>query len=123
MITCKKNNVSLVLFKTPSLRWSMEEHNTIAELASQEDVDFIDYNLLAHDILLENTDFQDADHLNANGADKLSENKGKYLRNKYSFDKFLNSDKWENDYKLYVEYDKRKREKRIFRNFKKVWHK
>ena len=111
---CKEKNVDLVLIRTPQKDWTWEQHCEIEVLAQTFDLTFIDYNLLLDEIKLESRDYNDINHLNANGADKVSAHIGRYLKENYSFDRHNNSKSWDMDYKKYLEYDgKRCRDERF----------
>ena len=105
---CRQSGTDLVLIRTPQKDWTFEQHCKVESLASELGIDFIDYNLLIADIRLEARDFDDVNHLNANGADKVSAYIGKYLTEKYSFDHHNDSKQWEQDYKKYREYDEKR---------------
>ena len=105
---CKENNVDLILVRTPQKDWTYEQHCEVETLAQTFGVPFIDYNLLLDEIELESCDFSDVNHLNANGADKVSKHIGKYLEENYSFDVVEDEDLWNSDYEKYLEYDEKR---------------
>lgn len=107
---CNDNHVSLLLFKSPSPRWSMGEHCEIEDFAEKNSLIFLDYNLLTEEIGLENTDFSDANHLNISGANKLTNHIGNFLKENYSLRDYRGDITWINDYKLFAEYDAKMRE-------------
>lgn len=72
---CRKNNTRLLLVKTPMNRTSEEcgYFMRAAEIAAEEDVQFIEYNSYFDEIGLSfETDFYDRAHLNWLGAEKFS---------------------------------------------------
>lgn len=107
---CEKNNVDVVLIRTPQKDWTYEQHCQMESLASAFGLVFIDYNFLVNEIALEAQDFNDVNHLNANGADKLSAHIGRYLKENYFFETRIDSKLWDEDYKRFLEYDKKRRE-------------
>ena len=72
---CKENSAKLLIVKTPSNETATERgyYNAVAEIATENGVEFIDYNDLYGEIGLKmNEDFFDHAHLNHRGADKFS---------------------------------------------------
>lgn len=104
---CQKNNVELLLFKSPKENWHKYETNAIRALADERGLSFIDYNELYDNGELEldvAADFRDSDHLNDFGAKKVTMHFGDYLKANYELpdrraDSALNS--WDRacDYK------------------------
>lgn len=79
---CKKHGTKLVLISTPSTKnWNYQRHNTMEAISKDLGVDYIDTNLLRDDIPIDwKKDTKDkGDHLNYNGAVKLTNYIGKYL--------------------------------------------
>lgn len=79
---CKNHGAKLVLISTPSTKnWNYQRHNTMEAISKDLGVDYIDTNLLRDDILIDwKKDTKDkGDHLNYNGAVKLTDYVGKYL--------------------------------------------
>lgn len=86
---CKKNGIEVLLMELPSeSSWSYERHNCMTRLAEENDVKFIDFNLLLDEIEIdENTDFRDrGNHMNYYGAKKVSAYFAKYLAEKYNLE-------------------------------------
>ena len=104
---CRKNNVELLLFKSPKENWHGYETQAIKKLAKERGLRFVDYNELYHNGELEldtTADFRDGDHLNDFGAKKVTDHLGAYLKANYELpdrreDSVLNS--WDQacDYK------------------------
>lgn len=78
---CKKNDIELTLFCSPlselhiaSLENYQEYHNYISSLATQNGLEFYDFNLLSNDYLNKNNMqiFKDDNHLNHIGAAQFS---------------------------------------------------
>ncbi len=82
---CSDHDIQLVLIKTPQLGehpWSDEAHNTIQDMADQNQLDFIDFNYLPYFDEIDfsfATDAYDNYHLNLSGATKISDWLGAYL--------------------------------------------
>lgn len=83
---CDKNNVELLLFKSPKENWHRYETEAVRELAEERGLQFVDYNELYHNGELEldtTADFRDSDHLNDFGAKKVTSHLGAYLKANY----------------------------------------
>ena len=102
---CKEANIDLLLFRSPSAQHSIEEHNTILKYAELHSVPFLDFNLLTEEIGLEDTDFSDINHLNINGANKLSGYLGNYLASHYDLRDWSTDEQWMADYESFLKYD------------------
>lgn len=83
---CKKHGVTLILYSAPSPKdYDMKEHNTVARLAEEMGVDYLDTNLVDEEIginWLKDTN-DHGDHLNLIGATKLTRYMMKYLEDTY----------------------------------------
>lgn len=106
---CDAANIDLFLFRSPSAKHSLEEHNCIAEYAELHSVPFLDFNLLVDEIELDDTDFNDINHLNINGANKISRYLGNYLVSHYDLRDWSTDEQWMDDYKKFLEYDAKNR--------------
>ncbi len=104
---CKDKGIKLVLMELPSAdSWSMNRHDTCEQYASENNLEFIDFNLLGNDIEFDwTTDTSDGgDHLNVSGAEKVSNYLGKYLSNEPGIESKANDSsysKWNEDLKIY----------------------
>ena len=79
---CKNHGAKLVLISTPSTKnWNYQRHNAMEAISKDLGVDYIDTNLLRDDVPIDwKKDTKDkGDHLNYNGAVKLTDYVGKYL--------------------------------------------
>lgn len=87
---CQENGVELVLVKSPSLypHWYDEWDEQIVEYAQKYGLDYFNYEKLADEIGIDyNTDTYDAGlHMNLDGAEKLSEYFGAYLKETYDLE-------------------------------------
>ena len=82
---CKQNNIELIIVSVPSTKnWNYPKHNAVTKLAEQENIEFIDMNLLQDEIQIDwNNDTKDeGDHLNYSGAAKVTNYLGEYLNNR-----------------------------------------
>lgn len=107
--TCIDNQVELILFRSPTTRWSMDEHESIGSFAREKQLVFLDFNTLAEEIGLEDTDFNDWNHLNINGANKVSEYFGNYLDEHYDLRDCQTDMQWKLDYEKFETYDQENR--------------
>lgn len=108
---CKERNISLVLIKTPKADGSFSEakHNSIQQIADEEQLSFIDFNEKsvydAADFHAE-TDYNDSTHINYYGAYKISDYLADYLFNNYSLTDHradTDYDYWNKDLEIYTQ--------------------
>lgn len=106
---CKLNDIKLMIISTPSTKnWNYQKHNCIKDFADKEGIEFLDLNILGDDLNIDwSKDTRDGgDHLNHNGALKVTAYLGKYLCDKnvlpdHRKDKAY--EKWNEDLKKYEE--------------------
>lgn len=78
---CKENNVKLVLVSLPTQKaWQYQKHNTTEKIAKENDLEFIDLNLVDTGINWETDTKDNGAHLNYLGAKKVSDYIGNYLK-------------------------------------------
>lgn len=78
---CKKEGITLLLFKSPKADWYQYFSTEIEAIAIEKGLTFLDYNSLVKDVGLNvDTDFRDSYHLNEKGAAKVSRHLGAYLQ-------------------------------------------
>ncbi|MCD8051627.1 MAG: hypothetical protein LUE89_08120 [Clostridiales bacterium] len=83
---CQENGMELLLVKTPKYSWIGSDATQVQALADEYGLTYIDFNweemlnAIGYDI---KTDMKDADHLNVQGADKLSDWLCDYLKEHY----------------------------------------
>lgn len=116
---CKKNNCQLLLVSVPSgSSWNWQKHNTIADFAEKNNLQFIDYNTDMD--LLDNFDWNtdtkdEGNHLNNSGARKVTKAIEKVLVNDYQLTASELTDeqtaKWEDDVKKYYKEIVKKKKK------------
>lgn len=83
---CRQNDIQLVLLSVPSsVNWDYEKHNAIQTLADQNQVPYLDLNLMTDEVPIDwGMDTRDqGDHLNYYGAVKVSAYLGDYLSEEY----------------------------------------
>lgn len=82
---CEEKGTELILVSTPSvLNCSYERHNGIQEIADKYGLEYVDMNLMSAEVPIDwETDTRDkGDHLNHNGAKKVTSYLGEFLANK-----------------------------------------
>lgn len=82
---CEANQAELLLVSTPSPKnWNYKKHNGVKEWADSHSVDYIDLNLDKGIKMNWKKDTKDGgDHLNLNGAKKVTSFMGEYFRANY----------------------------------------
>ena len=111
---CHEKNIPLVLFHTPypAPEISMAQQNTISDIASQNNVPYIDFNYLVEEIGFDVQTDQAADlnHLNLSGGEKITAYLGQYLLDNYNLKDHRNDpgyETWRNDQKAWEDYQLR----------------
>ena len=86
---CASNGINVILttFASPS-SWTYERHNAVENLAKNNDVAYVDFNMLFDEIELDlSKDFRDkGNHLNYYGARKTTEYLGNYIAENYELE-------------------------------------
>lgn len=82
---CEKNNAELILVSVPSAKnWNYEKHNGVQKLADENGLKYLDLNLVEEIEIDWQTDTKDGgDHLNFNGAKKVTKYIGKYFSEQF----------------------------------------
>lgn len=115
---CKLNKAKLIIYSTPStLNWNYARHNGITQFAKKLGVPYVDLALLTDEIPIDwSTDTCDkGDHLNYNGAVKVTEYLGKYIndlhtfRNKHGIDEYSEWDISANKFNKFLKKAKEKK--------------
>lgn len=115
---CQENGAELILLSTPSTKnWNWKRHNGVAHLAAKQNLEYIDLNLLREQVPIDwKTDSKDkGDHLNYNGAQKVTTYLGTYLADKGIFQDHRQDSAYENwnlcaqQFDNMVQTDQRKR--------------
>lgn len=98
---CEENQCELLLVAVPSAKnWNYEKHNAVVEWAEEQDVEFVDLNLLLNEMGVDwTTDTKDGgDHLNYDGAKKVSTYFGKFLTETYGLEDHREDEAYQNWY-------------------------
>lgn len=97
---CKANNISLVLCSSPNpSRWNAGRSLAVSDWAEKHKVDYLDGNKDWKSIGIDGTtDYIDCgEHLNFNGARKLTSYIGKYLMEHYKLKNHSGNSEWDRD--------------------------
>lgn len=92
---CQKNNIDIVLLKTPDTSWSTSRYNHIKEIADEYKIDYIDFNteeMIDKTGLVYTQDGADTVHLNLDGAKKITKYLGEYLSSNYKLTDYRTTD-------------------------------
>lgn len=106
---CRENGAELLLVSAPSPKnYNYKKHNSLEEFARENALPYVDLNLKYRDIGIDwKTDSYDkGDHLNINGARKVTEYIGKYLSDNYRLPDRRNKDGWQEWDELSSQYFK-----------------
>lgn len=79
---CRDNDIQLILYSSPSpLCWSYAMHNGIVAYALEQNVEFVDLNLMQQELGIDwSVDTLDqGDHVNFSGSQKVTAYMGQYL--------------------------------------------
>lgn len=85
---CDEQECDLLLLGVPSPKnWNAAKHRAVAGYAKAEGIDFQDLNLKVKELKIDwQTDSYDGgDHLNLQGAEKVTDHLGNYLKENYDF--------------------------------------
>lgn len=103
---CKQKNIELMLVKTPNNETAEQRKyfNTVADMAAQAQVPFVNFNDHFETIGLDTkTDFYDATHLNYKGAEKFSKYFAAYASLTASDDANQTAAQWKADAQYFRE--------------------
>ena len=104
---CKKNNVKLVLVSLPTQKsWQYKKHNTTKKIAQENNLEFIDLNLVDLNINWETDTKDNGSHLNYLGAKKVSDYIGNYLKDTKLIEDHRNDNNYKSWYRAYKKYEK-----------------
>ncbi len=107
---CKQHDTKLILVSAPSLtNYNYKKHNSIAKFAKTNDITYIDMNLENEAIQIDwKTNTRDkGDHLNIEGATKVSTYLGEFLDEEFDLPDHrtdANYEEWNEKLSLYKEY-------------------
>lgn len=105
---CREHGAQLLFLSTPSTKnWNAQRHNGIEKFAKQLDIEYVDLNTLQTQVPIDwQADSRDGgDHLNYNGAQKVTTFLGQFLEEKgilpdHRQDKAYSS--WDADYAAFI---------------------
>ena len=102
---CKAKGYEFALVSVPSYKnWNYKKHNSVKELAEKENIEFLDLNEKKDEINIDwKTETGDkGDHVNIEGARKVSDYIGRWLNEKNILENHKNDEKynkWNEDLK------------------------
>lgn len=100
-----KRNIELILLETPSAdSWNYNRHNAVKEYAKSKNLKFYDLNVESIGIDWENDTKDGGDHMNINGALKVTKSIGKYINDNLEVKNHKKNKKYEKWNKEYKEY-------------------
>lgn len=84
-LLCKANDIKLVIVTTPTLNeWTYPRHNSVADYAVKNDIDFVDLNTKENFDMNLKKDFRDNGfHVNYYGAKKVTKRLGDFISTTY----------------------------------------
>ncbi len=83
---CREEDIPILLLKTPALERTSEQeiYNTVAKIADEYSVEFINMNLMDDEVGITADDWSLDRHMNGSGSRKVAEYLGKYFTENYS---------------------------------------
>ena len=104
----KEKDIPVVFVNFPSeSSWTNQKHNTVNQYAKKYDVPYLDFNKDDETGFDWSTDSRDGgNHLNINGAKKMTKYLGKYFSDHYDLKNHRNAEEleqWNKDYQSYKE--------------------
>lgn len=104
---CEENDVKLVLVSLPTQNsWHYRKHNTTEKVAKENNLEFIDLNLVDLNINWETDTKDNGAHLNYLGAKKVSDYIGNYLHSTKLITDHRNDSDYKSWYRAYKKYEK-----------------
>ncbi|MGN0521693.1 MAG: hypothetical protein ACI4IQ_03540, partial [Eubacterium sp.] len=92
---CKEKDLELVIIKTPKQSWTKAGHDYVQRVADENNIPFFDFTTDGYFKAAQlnyYTDFNDKDHLNIRGADKLTDYLVDYLISKDEYTDYRKTD-------------------------------
>lgn len=91
---CKKNGANVVFFKSPKMEWYAYQTKVVRDYADAKGIPFIDFNEKIDELCVDvNSDFRDGHHLNSQGAYKITDYFGRFLKENYELEDHRLDDK------------------------------
>ena len=106
---CDENHIQLVLYSDPSpLCYDSSSHNGIIQFAKEKGVDYLDGDADLEQIGIDwsKDTFDEGDHLNLTGTNKMTAYLGRYLAGKYDLEDHRNDAAYGDWNELYLAYEK-----------------
>lgn len=106
---CDENHIQLVLYSDPSpLCYDSSSHNGIIQFAKEKGVDYLDGDADLEQIGIDwsKDTFDEGDHLNLTGTNKMTDYLGRYLAGKYDLEDHRNDAAYGDWNELYLAYEK-----------------
>ena len=104
---CKKNGIKVILLDINNCDvWTWARHNYVQEFADNNEIDYLDLNLEDVGIYWKTETKDGGKHVNFNGAKKVSNFLGNYIKELNLVEDHRNDEKysnWDKAYKLYLE--------------------
>lgn len=94
---CRKNGADLLLFSAPSpVNYNYKKYNALKEYAEEADLPYVDLNLRYRDIGIDwrKDSYDKGDHLNIDGARKVTNFMAKYLTENYQLPDRREDSRW-----------------------------
>ena len=110
---CRENGSEVLLISLPSIgAWNYERHNGVEAYAKENNLAFLDLNLYWNEIGIDMTNcFRDeGNHLNYDGAKKVTSYIGKYVKENYALEDLRGNEKyeaWNRDLRKFEKYKNR----------------
>ncbi|HFE9852866.1 TPA: hypothetical protein ACGBG5_003391 [Enterococcus faecalis] len=112
----KEKGFELVFYSAPSPKnWTYVKHNSILEFTEINKIEYLDFNLAKDQVMIDwkKDTYDKGDHLNLNGAAKVTKIIGDYLQKKGTFIDRRSDKSYNNWNKLLSVYNNRVGEKKI----------
>lgn len=120
---CEKEKITLILVEIPSAdSWSLAKSKAVEEFANENNLEFIDFNLLLDDLDFDwtNDTCDGGDHLNIYGAEKVSKYIGKYLNDNFDLPDRRDDSNYKSWFDASKEYQNNKEQ--LINDYKKNKH-
>lgn len=104
---CKEKNIELILFKTPKYDWGSNQYTVTTSYAQKHDLTYFDFNTpsLLNELEIDmKNDFADVDHLNYQGAKKVTTYLGNYLNENFELEDHRQDSAYKSYSETYEEY-------------------
>jgi hypothetical protein len=103
----KSNNIQIMLFSVPTTSSSIAKHNTVARIAKENNILYLDMNNYINEIGFNKaTDYfdQNASHCNNSGSTKLTKYLSEFINSNYKLNDLRSNETINNSWSSSVEY-------------------